>query len=435
MRNKYIQTIIMIIAISLVTVIVLKMKINKINEVSSNSKKDISIEKSDGEENMDNKFIEDGEMRGVWLSTVNNLDWPEISSYNNKKLQKELLKEKFDFIEEQNMNTIFFQVRPMGDALYKSTYAPWSKYLTGTLGKDPGYDPLEFAIDEAHKRGLELQAWFNPFRIDSNSENFNIDSYIEELPKGVSLKSNPDWIVKYNKYHYLDVGIPEVREYVINTIIEVVKGYDIDGVVLDDYFYPYPSDGLEFPDDDTYEKYGQEFESKDDWRRNNVNIFISELYSKIKEIKSDIKFGVSPFGIWRNGESIGGSDTRGLSSYDDIYVDSKKWIQEGWIDYIIPQIYWQFDYGSAPFATLVDWWAKQVENTDVDLYIGHAVYKVNDLSYGESWLNEGEIINQIRYSRGNSNVKGSCFFRLKSLEENRIGFTDKLKELYVRKEY
>ena len=201
--------------------------------------------------------------------------------------------------------------------------------------KDPGYDPLEFAIDEAHKRGLELQAWFNPFRIDSNSENFNIDSYIEELPKGVSLKSNPDWIVKYNKYHYLDVGIPEVREYVINTIIEVVKGYDIDGVVLDDYFYPYPSDGLEFPDDDTYEKYGQEFESKDDWRRNNVNIFISELYSKIKEIKSDIKFGVSPFGIWRNGESIGGSDTRGLSSYDDIYVDSKKWIQEGWIDYLI----------------------------------------------------------------------------------------------------
>ena len=431
MKNKYMKSIAIVIAICIVTGIVLKMKISKIDNDSQAKNQNIDVKGSEGEENIASKFIEDGEMRGVWVSTVSNLDWPEVGVYD-EKVQKELLKEKFDFIEEQNMNTIFFQVRPMGDALYESSYAPWSKYLTGTLGENPGYDPLEFAIDEAHKRGLELQAWFNPFRIDSNSEKFNIDNYIDELPEESPLKNNPDWIVKYNNYHYLDAGIPEVREYVIDTIIEVVKNYNIDGVVLDDYFYPYPSGGVEFPDEDTYEKYGEGFSSKDEWRRNNIDCFISELYSKIKNTNAEVKFGVSPFGIWRNGESVGGSNTSGLSSYDDVYVDSRKWIQEGWIDYIIPQIYWQFDYNSAPFATLVDWWAKQVENTNVELYIGHAAYKINDSSYGEAWLNGNEVINQIRYSRANSNVKGNCFFRLKTLEENRLGFTDKLKELYTR---
>lgn len=431
MKNKYIQIIIIFMAICLVTGIVLKIKISKIRDDSQSKAKNISINESEGAENIANKFLEDGEMRGVWVSTVSNLDWPEVGSYD-AKVQKELLKEKFDFIEEQNMNTIFFQVRPMGDALYESIYAPWSKYLTGTLGENPGYDPLKFAIDEAHKRGLELQAWFNPFRIDSNSENFSVEDYISELPEESPLKNNQDWIVKYNNNHYLDLGIPEVRKYVINTIIEVVKNYNIDGVVLDDYFYPYPSGGIEFPDEGTYEKYGEGFNSKDEWRRNNINCFISELYSKIKDTKVEVKFGVSPFGIWRNGEAVGGSNTSGLSSYDDVYVDSRKWIQEGWIDYIIPQIYWQFDNDSAPFATLVDWWAKQVDNTNVKLYIGHAAYKINDSSYGESWLNGNEVINQIRYSRANSNVNGSCLFRLKTLEENRLGFTDKLRELYMR---
>lgn len=431
MKNKYIQIIIIFMAICLVTGIVLKIKISKIRDDSQSKAKNISINESEGAENIANKFLEDGEMRGVWVSTVSNLDWPEVGSYG-AKVQKELLKEKFDFIEEQNMNTIFFQVRPMGDALYESIYAPWSKYLTGTLGENPGYDPLEFAIYEAHKRGLEIQAWFNPFRIDSNSENFSVEDYIAELPEESPLKNNQDWIVKYNSNHYLDLGIPEVREYVINTIIEVVKNYNIDGVVLDDYFYPYPSGEIEFSDEGTYEKYGEGFNSKDEWRRNNINCFISELYSKIKDTKVEVKFGVSPFGIWRNGENVGGSNTSGLSSYDDVYVDSRKWIQEGWIDYIIPQIYWQFDNDSAPFATLVDWWAKQVDNTNVKLYIGHAAYKINDSSYGESWLNGNEVINQIRYSRGNSNVNGSCLFRLKTLEENRLGFTDKLRELYMR---
>ena len=429
MRNKFIQFMATFIAICLVAGIVIKIKISKLNNDSKS--KSIDISESEGEEAIENKFIKDGEMRGVWVSTVSNLDWPEAGKYDSK-FQKELLKEKFNFIEEANMNTIFFQVRPMGDALYKSSYSPWSKYLTGSLGKDPGYDPLEFAVDEAHKRGLELQAWFNPFRIDSNSKTFNINNYISELPASSPLKNHPEWIVKYGNYQYLNAGIPEVREYVIDTIIEVVKNYNIDGIVLDDYFYPYPSGGLEFPDNDTYKKYGGSFNSKDDWRRDNINSFIKELYSKIKETKLEVKFGVSPFGIWRNGESVGGSNTRGLSSYDDVYVDSRKWIQEGWIDYIIPQIYWQFDYKAAPFATLVDWWAKQVEDNYVKLYIGYADYKINDSSYGEAWLNGSEVINQVRYSNANGNVNGGCFFRLKTLEENRLEFTDNLKKLYNR---
>ena len=347
-------------------------------------------------------------------------------------MQQELLKEKLDFIEDNNMNTVFFQVRPMGDALYESEYSPWSKYLTGELGKDPGYDPLEFAIKEAHKRGIEIQAWFNPFRIDSNSEKFNLDNYINELPKGSPLKENKDWIVKYDKYSYLDIGIPEVRQYVIDLILEVVDKYNIDGVVLDDYFYPYPVNGLEFSDDETYKKYGEGFFTKEEWRRNNVDTFISELNNAIKSKDSTLKFGVSPFGIWRNGESVGGSATSGLSSYDDVYVDSRKWIKEGYIDYIIPQIYWQFDNKNAPYSILVDWWAKQVEGTNVELYIGNAVYKINDSTYGDAWLNENEVINQIRYSRTISNVKGNCFFRLGSLEENRLGFTDELKEFYEK---
>lgn len=435
MKNGY-KGFIIFIAIWVIIAAMLNMILNKLNASNSVTNNNINnnevSENTQKEKDFNSKFLSQGEMRGVWISTVNNLDWPNVGSYNNKKIQKELLKEKLDFVEKNNMNTVFFQVRPMGDALYESEYSPWSKYLTGELGKDPGYDPLEFAIKEAHKRGIEIQAWFNPFRIDSNSEKFNLDNYINELPEGSPLKENKDWIVKYDKYSYLDIGIPEVRQYVIDLILEVVDKYNIDGVVLDDYFYPYPVNGLEFSDDETYKKYGEGFFTKEEWRRNNVDTFISELNNAIKSKDSTLKFGVSPFGIWRNGESVGGSATSGLSSYDDVYVDSRKWIKEGYIDYIIPQIYWQFDNKNAPYSILVDWWAKQVEGTNVELYIGNAVYKINDSTYGDAWLNENEVINQIRYSRTISNVKGNCFFRLGSLEENRLGFTDELKEFYEK---
>ena len=237
MKNGY-KGFIIFIAIWVIIAAMLNMILNKLNASNSVTNNNINnnevSENTQKEKDFNSKFLSQGEMRGVWISTVNNLDWPNVGSYNNKKIQKELLKEKLDFVEKNNMNTVFFQVRPMGDALYKSNYSPWSRYLTGELGKDPGYDPLEFAIEEAHKRGIELQAWFNPFRIDSNSQNFDLTDYISKLPEESPLKKNLNWIVKYDKYTYLDIGIPEVREYVINLIIEVIDKYNIDGIILDD---------------------------------------------------------------------------------------------------------------------------------------------------------------------------------------------------------
>ncbi|MEW9096765.1 MAG: family 10 glycosylhydrolase [Clostridiaceae bacterium] len=376
----------------------------------------------------------DGEVRAVWMTTVHNIDWPSNKHYKNIKAQKSTLIENMKFIEENNMNTVFFQVRGMGDALFPSSYAPWSKYLTGTLGKNPGYDPLKFALDEAHRRNLEFHAWFNPFRIDSNAKYFNKQNYINSLPKGSPLKSNPNWIVRYGNYHWLDIGIPEARDYAINTILEVVKNYDIDGIHIDDYFYPYPEKGIVFQDSNTYAQYGKGYSSIADWRRDNVNKFIKELNNRIKEIKPHVKFGVSPFGIWRNGTSFGGSPTTGLSSYDAIYTDSKKWIDEEWIDYIVPQIYWEFENKHSPYATLVDWWSKQVEDKNVHLYIGHAAYKLGDAkSYGQAWGKRNEIINQVKYARSNKNVKGESFFSLRDLKANKLGIKNMLKTFYPTK--
>lgn len=375
------------------------------------------------------------EMRGVWMSTVYNIDWPSSETYNNAEIQKDTLGENMQFIKDMNMNTVFFQARGMGDALFPSTYAPWSKYLTGTLGKNPGYDPLKLALEEAHSRGLEFHAWLNPFRIfvDSGSNTFNKQAYIDSLPGGSPLKTNPQWIVQYGKYHWIDIGIPEAREYVINTMAEVVRNYDVDGIHIDDYFYPYPLSGIDFPDSDTYSKYGNGYSSKADWRRDNVNKFVRDLNKKIKSINSFVKFGVSPFGIWRNGTEVGGSETNGLSSYDAVYVDSKKWIQEEWIDYIVPQIYWEFGHKAADYKTLVDWWSKQVQGKDVHLYIGHGAYKIGDSTYGQAWSNPDEISNQIIYARSNENVKGSSFFSLRTLKANPLGLQSKLKELYNSK--
>lgn len=375
------------------------------------------------------------EMRGVWMSTVYNIDWPSEDSYNNADEQKASLAENMQFVKDLNMNTVFFQVRGMGDSLYPSSYAPWSKYLTGTLGKNPGYDPLKLAVEDAHSKGLEFQAWFNPFRVyvDSGSNFFNKAQYINALPQSSPLKQNPQWIVKYDKYHWIDIGEPEARDYVINTILEVVRNYDIDGVHIDDYFYPYPISGIDFPDDSTYAKYGSGYGSKADWRRDNVNKFVRDLNKKIKETKASVKFGVSPFGIWRNGTEVGGSQTNGLSSYDAIYTDSKKWVEEQWIDYIIPQIYWEFGHKAADYKTLVDWWAKQVQGKNVHLYIGHGAYKLGDSSYGEAWSNPEEIPNQIKYARENENVKGSSFFSLRTFKANPLQLQNKVKELYNSK--
>lgn len=372
------------------------------------------------------------EFRGVWVATVFNNDWPSKSGLSVAAQKSEYMA-RMDEVKSMNFNSVIFQVRAMGDAFYPSSYSPWSKYLSGSLGVNPGYDPLAFAVDEAHKRGLDFHAWFNPFRISSEA-GFSKDDYISKLPSTSPLKANPQWIVSYGNLTWINPGIPEARKYVIDTIMEVVNKYNIEGVHLDDYFYPYPGNNGEFPDDNEFAQYGAGYASKGDWRRDNVNKFVKDLSDSIKKVKPSVKFGISPFGIWKNGVSNGGSNTNGLSSYDVIYTDSLKWAKEQWVDYIIPQIYWSIGFSKADYKTLVDWWSTQLKDVSTNLYIGQAAYKVgnSDYYYEGGWDNENQIRDQIAYNRQNGKVKGQCLFSLKDINNNPLGLKDKLKnEIYA----
>jgi len=360
------------------------------------------------------------EFRAAWISTIYNLDWPSKKGLSQAQQKQEFI-HLLDGLKKAGLNSVIVQIKPSADSFYPSEYAPWSEYLTGVQGQDPGYNPLAFMIDETHKRGMEFHAWFNPYRV-------SVKDNMEELARDHPARKNPDWVVSYGNKLYYNPGVSEVRQFVIDSILEVVRNYKIDGVHLDDYFYPYPEKGVDFPDDELY-KTGKRFngETKGQWRRNNINDFIENLYKSVKREKASIKFGVSPFGIWRNrDDDPGGSDTKGgITSYDSLYADTKYWVENGWLDYIAPQIYWYFGYDRADYGGLVDWWANVVKNHKVHLYIGHAAYKVAEGN--TPWGNPMEIINQIRYNRGIPQVKGSIFFRAKSIIDNPLGLTDKLK--------
>ena len=347
------------------------------------------------------------ELRGVWVASVINIDWPSKKGLSVESQKREYI-QILENVKKWNMNAVFVQVKPVGDAFYPSKYAPWSEYLTGTQGINPGYDPLKFMVDEAHKRGIEFHAWFNPYRLTMNGG-------IEKLSSNNIGRKKPEWTVMYGGKLYLNPGIPEVNDYVVDSIMEVVKNYDIDGVHMDDYFYPYKVKGQEYPDSTQYKKYGRNFSSIGDWRRNNINMLVQKLNKSIKNEKSDVSFGISPFGVWRNASTdpIKGSNTRaGIQNYDDLYADILKWMENSWLDYVAPQIYWNQGFEVAEYNTLVNWWSNNAKKTKTDLYIGQAAYKVKD------WTNSIELTNQINYNRRFSEVKGSIFFSYKSLRDN-----------------
>lgn len=356
------------------------------------------------------------ELRGVWVASVSNIDWPSKKGLSIEQQKREYIS-ILENVKKWNMNAVFVQVKPAGDAFYPSKYSPWSEYITGTQGVNPGYDPLKFMVQEAHKRGIEFHAWFNPYRLSTggkgklSSDNIGI--------------RRPEWTVSYGGQTYLNPGIPEVNDYVIDSIVEVVKNYDIDGVHMDDYFYPYKVKGQEYPDSAQYQKYGKKFSSIGDWRRNNVNTLVKNLYKSIKRENSDVEFGISPFGVWRNSSTdpSRGSLTRaGIQNYDDLYADILLWMDEGWLDYVAPQIYWNQGYEVAEYNTLVKWWSKYAKQTNTDLYIGQAAYKVKD------WSNSKELVNQINFNRNYAEVKGSIFFSYKSLLTNPKNVTRSLLE-------
>jgi len=356
------------------------------------------------------------ELRATWIATVENIDWPAKGPFDKEKQKADYI-QMLDELQAAGMNAIIMQVKPAADAFYPSEYAPWSKWLTGKQGQDPGYDPLAFMIEESHKRNIEFHAWFNPYRASMEPD---VNSLIPEHP----LQQHKDWLHEYGGRLIMDPGIPEAQQYIINGIMEVVNKYDIDAVHFDDYFYPYPVAGVAFPDSATYAKYGNGL-SLDNWRRNNVDTLIQDLSVKIKEAKPFVKFGISPFGIWRNKSSDpNGSDTNGTESYSAIYNDTRKWIQNEWIDYVTPQIYWYFNYGPAAYENLVEWWTKQVEGKNVHLYVGHGAYRIG--SDDPNWLDPDQMPNQVNFNRNFSNVKGSVFFSTESIRSNLLGFKDKL---------
>lgn len=367
-------------------------------------------------------------VRGVWISTVFNIDWPSQAANGNEDQQKNEYIALLDKLAQSGINTVFVQVRPSADSIYPSSIVPWSNVLTGTSGKAPSYDPLQFIIDETHKRGMEFHAWFNPFRASTGSDT-------TKLANNHVINEHPDWIVKFGSKSYINPGIPEARQHIIDAVMEVVNNYNIDGVHMDDYFYPSgETKSNTFADDNTFAMYNSKnITNKGDWRRDNISTFVQQLGQKIHDVKPTVSYGVSPFGVWRNKASDPlGSDTKaGMTAYDTTYADVRTWIKNEWIDYVIPQVYWSLSRSEVRYDVITSWWADQVKGTNVKLYIGHAAYKLGTPEIG--WNTAQEIINELYYNERLPEIKGSVFFSAKDLMRNTLGLLPLLQSYYAMK--
>ncbi len=364
------------------------------------------------------------EFRGVWIATVANIDWP-ISSTDPYEKQKRDFLELLDYYKNLNFNAVIVQIRTAGDAFYPSNLAPWSKYLTGKQGQAPKTDenPLSWMIKESHARGLEFHAWLNPYRATMNLTT-------EGLSPDHAYNLHRNWMLKYGTQYYFNPGLPEVKAHLLSVIKEIVDNYDIDAIHFDDYFYPYKIAKQDFPDKSTYDKYKKPGQSQDDWRRENVNQLILALNQTIKQSKPWVQFGISPFGVWRNQNmDPKGSPTRaGQTNYDDLYADVLLWMKNGWVDYMLPQLYWSMDHKLASHKVLNDWWAKNHYNTNV--YIGNGPYKIREDS-DVAWNNPREINSQISYTRTLPTIQGNAFFSAKSMKLKNQDVAQLLKsELY-----
>ena len=301
------------------------------------------------------------EFRAAWIQAVNG----QFKGMPTEKMKATLIGQ-LNSLQGAGINAIIFQVRPEADALYASKIEPWSRYLTGVQGRapQPYWDPMEFMIDECHKRGMEFHAWINPYRVKTSLANQLAPQHI--------YNRHPEWFLTYGNQLFFDPALPQSRDYICQVVSDIVSRYDVDAIHMDDYFYPYPTKGVEFPDSASFARYGRGFDNIGDWRRSNVNLLIRKIHETIRGLKPWVKFGVSPFGIYRNQSSDPlGSRTRGLQNYDDLYADVLLWAREGWIDYNIPQIYWQIGHPVADYAELVDWWAKHSEGRP--LFIGTSI--------------------------------------------------------------
>ncbi|MCU0420748.1 MAG: family 10 glycosylhydrolase [Cyclobacteriaceae bacterium] len=358
------------------------------------------------------------EFRGVWVATVANIDWPSQPNLPDP-LQQQEFRALLDLHQKNGLNAIVLQIRPAADAFYPSSLEPWSEWLV-SAGHAPGYDPLAFCLREAHARGMELHAWFNPYRA-----RFNATDSVAPHPQSIEAR-HPEWLVAYGKNKYLNPGLPEARAHTVAVVLDVVKRYPLDGVHFDDYFYPYKIEGQAFPDSLTYLHHRQPGQSLDDWRRENINGLIHQLHDSLKRIKPHLSFGISPFGVWRNQDKDPeGSATRaGQTCYDDLYADVRLWLREGWIDYVAPQLYLPIGHERMDFATMVDWWCRN--HYGKPIYIGQAAYRID----GETdirWKNPSQLFEQYRLCRTCPAIQGNIYFSSKSFRQNPLGVNDSLR--------
>ncbi|MEU1368128.1 family 10 glycosylhydrolase [Streptomyces sp. NPDC005803] len=360
------------------------------------------------------------ELRGMWVATIQNIDWPSGPGLSAAAQRAGLIK-YLDEAVARRLNAVILQVRPSADALWPSPYEPWAQCLTGVQGKDPGWDPLGTAVKEAHSRGLELHAWFNPYRVANHTDP-------SRLSAGHPARLHPDWVLPYGGKLYYNPGLPEVRAFVQDAMLDAVRRYDIDAVHWDDYFYPYPVAGQTFADGAAYAKYGAGFSDRAAWRRSNTDTLVREMSGRIKALKPAVRFGVSPFGVWRNASTdpLGSRTSAGVQTYDDLYADTRGWIKKGWIDHVCPQVYWNIGYAPADYAALVPWWADVVRGTGVDLFIGEALYKAGDPAQSAAWQDPAELSRHIDFATGYDQVRGHVYFSGKSVVTDRIGAMDRV---------
>ncbi len=361
------------------------------------------------------------EFRAVWVATVANIDWPSAKGLSTDQQKNEAIA-ILNKHQQLGMNAIILQVRPTADAFYPSKLEPWSRYISGTQGQAPNpfYDPLKFWIDECHKRGMELHAWLNPYRV---SQKFD-----EPLSTQHVAFQHPDWILKYGNKLYFDPGVPETRKFVAEVVKDIVARYDVDAIHFDDYFYPYPLEEA-FPDTASFRQFNRGYSTENiaDWRRENVDICIKMLNDSIKATKPWVKFGISPFGVWRNKENDPrGSDTKaGATNYDHLYANIIKWQEAGWIDYCLPQLYWRIGHPLVDFELLANWWKNHAYGRA--MYIGHSAYRVNPESQIHQWTEADQLPKQIRVLRSIPEITGSAYFSSRSFNGNLLGFQDSLR--------
>ena len=353
------------------------------------------------------------EFRAAWIQSVNG----QFRGMPTEKLKQNLIGQ-LNSLQKAGINAIIFQVRPEADALYASRLEPWSRLLNGVPGKapEPYWDPMQFMIDECHKRGMEFHAWINPYRTKTTLKS--------ELAPNHVYNIHPEWFVTYGDQLYFDPALPESRRHICMVVSDIVSRYDVDAIHMDDYFYPYPIKGKDFPDDASFARFGGGFSNKGDWRRSNVNVLIKKLHETIREIKPWVKFGVSPFGIYRNESSDPlGSKTKGLQNYDDLYADVLLWAREGWIDYNIPQIYWHIGHPVADYETLVKWWARNTENRP--LFIGQSVMNtVQNADPKNPSINQ--LPRKMALQRAYQTIGGSCQWPASAVVENVGKYRDAL---------